>query len=95
MTKEEFNNAKRSIRFEADAKILTLENVYAFANNTVREGDIINSIKGRIRVESIGFGTPYCRDYPECMYKGRRITSKNVPFKNGYCVTIYQSNIKK
>lgn len=81
MNKEEFLKAEKALKEEFEEKRKQLAREFAYSNNDVKIGDIINDHYKTIRVEKLlwghNFGTPF-----SCMfYRGTRLTKNGQPAK--------------
>lgn len=68
---------------------------YAYANNTVKEGDVISDHTNTIKIDKIQWGIPFGKNIPECVFSGPCLTKKGEPYKNGDRAQIWQHNIKQ
>jgi len=93
MTKEEFYKKRKAIQQEADERELELCKAYAYANNTVKVGDIISDHLTTIRVD--GMGVYVGPGSVGMRYLGPELTKAGTPRKDGRKACIYQSNIKQ
>ena len=93
MTQEELNKKRRAIQQEARERELELCNAYAYANNTVKVGDIISDSFTTICVKRMRVHVCYC--CVEMQYLGPELTKAGAPRKDRREGCVYQSNIIK
>lgn len=93
MTPEQYEARLKMIREERENQEIKLAKEYAFGNNTIKVGDIVEDHCSSIEVEVIKFTRSI--SLPCCVYEGKELTRKLVPRKDGARRTVYQSNIKK
>jgi len=84
-------NAKKQIELKARQEQNELAKEYAFSNNTVQIGDIVQDHIGKCLVESISFTLGW--GVPTCVYIGPRLKASGKPFKNKEVRQVYQSNL--
>ena len=93
MKLEEFKNAIAEIQIRADKKKDKVAKEYAFANNTIKEGDIIKSLSNEIgKVLKIKWSY-YSDKMPVCVYVCQVLTKKLVPRKNSPAENFWQFNV--
>lgn len=99
MTDEEFIEQNKKLDIEYSKQKRALAKQYAYENNKINEGDIIEDHVGKIRVES--FGLLYKKvnieqmPFPQLTYSGIVITKKGTESKTGARRTVFFSNMKK
>ena len=91
MNIKEFISKKNILRNEHDKKVQELKSEYAFANNTVKVGDIVTDHIGAVKVEKI---LVWGIDEPCCIYRGIEYTKAGKPTKRGCKRDVYQTNLK-
>ena len=98
---EEFKAKAEGIREAAELEIKALGKVCAFANSTVKAGDIVRSkhgLKETILVDQVKY---VMRDFfersenPQCIYFGYVLTKKGVPRKDKTRSRICESDLLK
>lgn len=76
-----------------------LANLYALANNTIQQGDIIEGNGYIMLVKEINTCTPFFEDYPTCVYTGellkKNLTSRKVQDPNAKIYQRQASIVKK
>lgn len=100
MTPEQYEARFEMINRERNLQELELVKEYAFANNTIKVGDIVEDHCSTIMVEKVMFarnGEQVSRtlQLPCCVYEGKELTKKLVPRKDGARRKIWQTNLKK
>ena len=91
MEYEEYKNKVAGEHAELRNRLNKLAKDYAFANNTVREGEMVTDNIGTIKVEKIRFSITL--DVPVCVYSGRTYTKKGKPTKANTNRDVWQSNL--
>ncbi len=92
MTPEEYTEKLNVIKAEYESNRKRLAAEYAFSNNDVTIGDIIEDHCGKIVVESIKFAQ--INPFPSCVYYGTQLTLKGEPRKDGKQRGVHQMNMK-
>ncbi len=82
MTKEEYKIKAQELinNFETQKSLLAKE--YAFANNSIKVGDIIKDHISSIKVEQIKYErASFLNEYPQCIYVGIELKKDLTPTK--------------
>jgi len=95
MTAKEYELKKRELELEFKSNVLNLNTEFAHANNSIKQGDIIEDHIGKIRVESIMYGCiAYGTNLPICIYSGQTLKKDGTETIKKEKREIYQSNLK-
>lgn len=81
MNKEEYVKAKKALEAELEEKKKQLAREFAYSNNDVKIGDIINDHYKTIRVEKLLWGYDFGSHMPCMFYRGTRLTKNGQPAK--------------
>lgn len=94
MTYNEYKLKLSELQTEFENKKKELAKEYAFANNSIKVGDIIKDSVGSIKVEKIRYTTGLISsNTPECVYDGIELTKQGTPSKRQQHTRIFQSNM--
>lgn len=94
MTKEDFLKEKAELKAKFDEDIKLLCRKFAFANNSISVGDIIEDYAGLGKVLKIKHTITLSSSTPECVYVCVDLTKSGKPFKRYKESLKYQSNLK-
>lgn len=92
MTNVEYLLKVDKVRRDAAQTIKRFGWEYAFDNNPIRVGDVVQDHQGLITVARIGV---FYADIPYCLYMGERITQKGAPFIRGGERTVHQARVTR
>jgi len=98
MDSETFIKQREELKQEYDVKEKKLCREYAFSNNPVNLGDIIEDDNGtRLCVTEIKYhiGNSMKNELPFCVYYGEEYTKQNRPRKYAQVKSIYQQRVVK
>ena len=92
MTKEEYNQQMKLAEalYQSNRKQIMKE--FAFSNNTVKAGDIIEDHIGSIKVELVQF-CKVSSEFPECVYTGTELKKDRTPKAKEPQRQVFQSNL--
>jgi hypothetical protein len=93
MTREEYDLKRKKLTEDFEAAKSALAREYAFANNSIKSGDIVTDHIGSILIEEIKFTKGYSNEYPQCVYSGKILKKDLTPTKKGEKRDVYQSNL--
>jgi hypothetical protein len=94
MSKEEYAKAIEEETKAHENRLKLIQKEYAFSNNTVKEGDIVEDRNGKIKVEKIFYSSGYLRGFPCCVYRGVELKKDGTPTKKGDKRDVWQTNLK-
>lgn len=92
-TLEKYLKKVQEVEKEKDEKIILLVREFAFANNTVKVGDIVTDHIGSIIVESINSCMPSYNKLPSCVYFGLELKKDKTPRKDKSKRRVHSSNL--
>lgn len=93
MDREEYTSKLKELNKDYLLKCKLLAREYAFHNNPVKTGDIIEDHYQILKVEKIHFSKGTSDQLPYCIYEGKRLTKKLEPFKYKGNSSSYQTNL--
>lgn len=94
MEYSDFQTKLKALKDEAKKKEQDLFIEYAYANNTLKPGDIVTDHIGSIKIEKISVHVSYLSEpKPMCIYIGIELKKDLTPTKVRKERTVYQSNI--
>lgn len=77
---------------ELELEVAKLNREYAFSNNTVVVGDIVEDHLGKVRVVTIKH-TPFGYTKPYCVYEGDVLLKNGTKSKRGRTRVVHQINL--
>lgn len=97
MTEEQFNLTEEKLKQDYDLKRRSLAKEYAFSNNYIKIGDIIEDHYQIIKVRKIKFtiSSSISKELPYCVYEGELLTKTLKVRKRGGIGSIHQPFIKE
>jgi hypothetical protein len=94
MTKQQYNDRIKEVEELHKINKLLVIQVYAYANNPYKVGDIIRDHSHIIKIERIKFCRPSIgEEFPSCVYHGIELKKDLTPKKNQGNTVMYQTNV--
>jgi len=87
---EAYKEAIRKANLTHKDVINSIKITYAYSNNPVEKGDVVELLGNRVLVDTIEVYCPYNKDIPACRYIGAKLRKDLVPFKDGSRDSVYQ-----